>query len=340
MSVFDERSQVILQDIVRLYIDSQEPVGSRTLSRQSSIRLSASSIRNVMSDLEYMGFITQPHTSAGRIPTDSGYRFYVDTLITQKREQRKQQDYSNVSDSLSRKADDKSQLLQETSRVLSAMTGCMALVSAPRLSQLPIRQVSFLGLGGKRLLVVLVTESGMVQNAVITTEAELRADDLEKINRFVNEHLVGISLQEAQRKLRVILEREMRQFRSLMEKLSVHTQSSDQQVYMEGLLRMLDGRRVEDIQKIQDLVKGFEEKKMIFDVIDHSLKAQGIKIFIGAENPVEDMSDYSVVVRNYGSDEQAPLGAIGVIGPKSMNYQHVIDIVDITASCLDDLMKS
>lgn len=95
MSVFDERSQVILQDIVRLYIDSQEPVGSRTLSRQSSIRLSASSIRNVMSDLEYMGFITQPHTSAGRIPTDSGYRFYVDTLITQKREQRKQQDYRN-----------------------------------------------------------------------------------------------------------------------------------------------------------------------------------------------------------------------------------------------------
>ncbi|MBB5021316.1 heat-inducible transcriptional repressor [Desulfurispira natronophila] len=294
-----------------------------------------------MSDLEYLGFITQPHTSAGRIPTDSGFRFYVDSLVTMRKNLREGTGvgHPDIPRSLSGKADNKNQLLQETSRVLSAMTGCMALVSAPKLSQLPIRHVNFLGLGGNRILVVLVTESGLVQNAVITMDNEVSADDLEKINRFVNEHMLGISLHQARRKLRIMLEREMRQFRHLMEKLSTHAEESDNQIYLEGFLQMLSGRKVDEIQRAQSLLRAFEEKKLIFDVIDHSLAAPGVKIFIGAENPVEDMSDYSVVAKKYGSDEQSPLGAIGVIGPKSMNYQHVIDIVDITAACLDDLMQ-
>ncbi|WP_027390681.1 heat-inducible transcriptional repressor HrcA [Chrysiogenes arsenatis] len=342
MHVFDERSQVILNDIVKLYIESGEPVGSRTLSRSSGLNLSASSIRNIMSDLEYMGFIAQPHTSAGRIPTDAGYRFFVDTLITHRGKSTTEPGMRNeIRLRLEQQAGDKQKLFHEASRLLSSLTSCMAIVSAPRLSSLPVKHISFMALGDRKMLVVLVTAGGMVQNAIVDTQHVITADILERINRFMQEHINGHSLSDARKKLRRLMRQEMEEFRTLLEKVSEHKDICDNQLFMDGFLQMFDGRQAPsgDIAKMRQLFSAFEEKKVVFELIDKCIDASGVKIFIGTENPVESMSDYTVVTQNYGSDPLSPMGAIGVIGPKTMNYHHVIDIIDITASALGAMVR-
>lgn len=331
MSTIDERSKVVLGDIVRFYIESGEPVGSRTLSRTSGLKLSPSSIRNIMSDLEHMGLIVQPHTSAGRVPTDAGYRFFVDTLITAGRRPSPEA-AQTLASQLDSPASDKKQFLQDASRIISSMTHCMAIITAPRLSSMPIQHISFMRMSERQILVVLVTQSGLVQNAVIDTPAPVSTDDLERINRFVSERIVGRSLHDAKRHLRHLMAREMADCQRIIESLSQHQDFNMGQLYMEGLTQVMDNQRMSRIETIRQLFAAFEQKKIILELIEQCTDARGIKIFIGAENPMESMSDYSVITRTYGDSQ--PLGTIGVIGPKAMDYGHVVDILDIASDIL------
>lgn len=340
----NERARHILKVLVESYIQDGQPVGSRNLARNSGLDLSAATIRNVMADLEDMGYIRAPHTSAGRVPTSQGYRLFVDALVNVR--PLEEQAIHILRGQLQAERDPTA-LIQSASSLLSGITQLTGVVSLPRRSPASIRQIEFLKLSDKQVLVILVMERNEVQNRIIQLEEEVTSSQLQQAANFLNERLIGKDLSQA----RTTLLAEMRQHREDMNRMMLSAielgekavaadeGNSDEGYVMAGETNLMDYDDLSDIHTLRELFAAFTRKREILGLLDKCLQADGVKIFIGRESGETVFDDCSLVTAPYEINGEQ-LGVLGVIGPKRMPYERVIPVVDITAKLLSVALKS
>ena len=332
----NERAQLLLKTLVERYITDGQPVGSRALSKYSGLDLSPASIRNVMADLEEMGFIASPHTSAGRIPTPRGYRVFVDTLLTVK--PLASVEINQLEGQL--QAQNTQKLVASASQLLSELTHFAGVVATPRRSA-GFRHIEFLRLSDKRILLILVTPEGDVQNRILVTEKQYSPSELTEAANILNQNYAGLTFEEIRRRVR----EELKQLTSDMTQLMTaaldagsQAAESSEEVVISGESNLLDSQdlasNMANLRKLFDL---FDRRTALLQLLDISSRAQGVQIFIGGESGMAPLDECSVITAPYEVDGQI-VGTVGVIGPTRMAYERVIPIVDITAKLLSSLL--
>ena len=341
----NERAQRLLRVLVQSYIRDGAPVGSRTLSRDSGLSLSSATVRNVMADLEGLGFVTSPHTSAGRVPTDKAYRFFVDSLL---RAQMPADDFSleEIRRHLDLPADSSKSLVATASQLLSNITHLAGVVTLPLTQAASLTQIEFLALSDNRVLVVLVLNDREVQNRIIQLDRHYSSEELRRAANFLNEHCAGRTLSQIHKELVQQLKDTHEHLNQVMldaiamaQRLFEQGSASEDIEYMiAGETNLMELGELASVDKLKRLFEAFNEKRDILHLLDQSLKAEGIQIFIGQESGYRIFDDYSVVTAPYSSD-QGVVGVIGVIGPTRMAYERVIPIVDLTAKVLSSALN-
>ena len=338
--MLDKRSQILLKTLVEHYISDGQPVGSRTLSKCSGLDLSPATIRNVMSDLEELGFIASPHTSAGRIPTQRGYRFFVDTLLTVKPIQ--SQELRQFEQQFS--SPDPQELIASAAGMLSNLTQFAGVVMVPRRKSVSFRHLEFLPLSEKRTLVIIVTSDGNVQNRIIVTDKPYSASELVQASNFFNQHYSGHTFDQVQKKLH----EELKQMQSDMTRLMTAAMEASTKALNEDKDSVvISGERnllqVDDLStnvtSLRKLFEVFERRTSLMQLLDNSQRAEGIQIFIGGESGYLPLDECSMVTAPYEANGQT-VGTLGVIGPTRMAYERVIPIVDVTAKLLSNALNN
>jgi len=335
-----EREQLLLKVLIGSYIRDGQPVGSRSLSRESGLALSSATIRNIVADLERLGFVSSPHTSAGRIPTDKGYRFFVDSLLKARTPLDEDPAFAEFRRQLDAARDDSKALVAAASQLLSNVTRLAGLVTLPRTQQASITQIEFVGLSDNRALVILVFNDREVQNRVIQLERHHSADELRRAANFLTERCRGKTLSQ----VRAEILHEMQEARQSMNALMKDAISVAERVFqadetnrmeyvIAGETNLMGAGELSSVDKLRRLFEAFNEKRDILNLLDHSLRADGVQIFIGQESGFRILDDCSVVTSPYIADNEV-VGVIGVIGPTRMAYERIIPIVDVTAKIL------
>ena len=333
-----ERAQLLLKMLVERYIADGQPVGSRALSRFSGLDLSPASIRNVMADLEEMGFIASPHTSAGRVPTARGYRFFVDTLLTLK--PLDTMEISHLEEQLH--PDNTQKLVASASQMLSDLTRFAGVVVTPRRSS-GFRHIEFLRLSSKRILLILVTPDGDVQNRIIFTERAYSPSELVEAGNILNQNYAGLTFEEVKQRVR----EELQQLHGDMTRLmtaaldagsqAASESAEDVVISGEGNLLSVD-ELSSNMASLRRLFDMFERKTALLRLLDISAHAHGVQIFIGGESGLMPLDEWSVVTAPYTADGKV-VGTVGVIGPTRMAYERIIPIVDVTAKLLSSALS-
>ena len=334
--MLDSRARLLLKALVERYIADGQPVGSRTLSKASGLELSPATIRNVMSDLEDMGLIVSPHTSAGRIPTARGYRLFVDTMLTTQREP------LSAAGHMARIAPDQPQkVISNAAHMLSSLSQFVGVVMAPRRTSV-FRHIEFLRLSEKRFLVIIVSPDGDVQNRVIFTETDYTQSQLIEASNFLNSHYAGMAIEEVRERLKNEVEALRGEIVTLMQEavlVSSEAIESRDEVVVSGernLLAVSDfSSDMGNLRKLFDL---FEQKAQLMRLLDVSSRAEGVRIYIGGESQVIPYQELSVVTAPYEVDGQV-VGTLGVIGPMRMPYEKMIQIVDITSKLVSTALS-
>ena len=331
--MLDDRAKLLLKTLVERYIAEGQPVGSRTLSRASGLELSPATIRNVMSDLEALGLITSPHTSAGRIPTARGYRLFVDTMLTAQRDQLP---------APSLPPDQPQKVIANAANLLSSLSQFVGVVMAPRRTSV-FKQIEFLRLSDRRLLVIIVSPDGDVQNRVIFPESDYSQSQLVEAANYINAHYAGLTIEQVRDRLQSEVEKLRSEIGSLMQAAmqassEVMTESQDDVVISgeRNLLSVSDFSS--DMGQLRRAFDLFEQKAQLMRLLDVSSKAEGVRIFIGGESQVIPFEELSVVSANYEVDGQV-VGTLGVIGPTRMHYDRMIQIVDITSRLVSNALS-
>ncbi|EIJ36677.1 heat-inducible transcriptional repressor HrcA [Thiothrix nivea] len=340
----NNRARHILKVLVESYIQDGQPVGSRNLARASGLDLSAATIRNVMADLEEMGYIRAPHTSAGRVPTSQGYRLFVDALVNIKP---LEQQALHILEGQLKAERDPGSLIQSASSLLSGITQLTGVVSMPRRNPSAIRQIEFMRLSERQVLAILVMNRNEVQNRIIQLDSDVSSSDLQQAANFLNERLIGKDLQQA----RTTLLEEMRQHREDMNRMMLSAielgektvadldDRQDEDYVIAGETNLMGYDDLSDIHKLRELFAAFTRKRDILSLLDKCLQAEGVKIFIGRESGQSVFEECSLVTAPYMVDGEQ-IGVLGVIGPKRMPYERVIPVVDITARLLSVALNS
>jgi heat-inducible transcriptional repressor len=336
--MLDKRAQTLLKTLIERYIVEGQPVGSRTLSRHSGLELSPATIRNVMSDLEELGFIASPHTSAGRIPTALGYRLFVDSLLTVK--PLASAEISELTGSM--QLSQPQQAINAASQLLSQLTQFAGVVIVPR-QQKRIRQIEFLTLSDKRVLLILVTMDGDVQNRILHTQRDYSPSELTEAANFLNQNYAGQDLEQIRNNLRT----ELSQLRSDMSELMTAAVAAGEDTKGNGTQYIISGERnllgVEDLysnmSRLRQLFDMFDQKTSLAHLLELSNRAEGVQVFIGGESGIAPLDECSVVTAPYEVNGEV-IGTLGVIGPTRMAYERVIPIVDITARLLSNALSS
>lgn len=334
------RGRQILEAIIEDYIVTAEPVGSRTITRRHPMALSPATVRNVMADLEEMGFLASPHTSAGRVPTDKAYRFYVNSLLSVRNIGREEQEEILRRCSVAGK--DMAEVLKETSRMLSSTSHYMGIVVAPRFDANVFRQIEFVKLGSRRLLAILVSQNGTVQNRIIEADEDIPAEDLVRMSNYLNELLEGLTIAQVRAKLLQEMQSDKAKYDRLMTRalaLSTKTVNEDEaEVFIEGQVNIFDQPEFADVAKMKEIFRTFEKKSTILQLFDRAIAAEGVQIYIGAESHLSDMPGMSLITSTYMTGQNT-LGVLGVVGPTRMGYAKVIPIVDYTAKLVSRLLE-
>jgi heat-inducible transcriptional repressor len=337
--MLDRRAQVLLKTLIERYIEEGEPVGSRTLSRYSGLDLSPATIRNVMSDLEEMGFIASPHTSSGRIPTPQGYRFFVDTLLVVK--ELASREMHQLEGQLH--PDNPQRVIHAASNLLSELSRFAGIVMTPRRRELSFRQIEFLRLSEKRVLLIVVTPQGDVQNRILVTERDFSASELIEAANYINQHYSGHSFENVRQRLHQEL-RELHQ--DMIQLMTAAVEVGNQAVSEGSEPYVITGERnllsvrdlSQDLSRLRQLFDLFEQKTRLAQILDLSLRGQGVQVFIGGESGVSAPDEVSVVTAPY-SVNGTVVGTVGVIGPTRMAYDRVVPIVDVTAKLLSSALS-
>lgn len=336
----DERTRKVLKGIIDSYIKSSEPVGSRTLSKSLDLHLSPATIRNIMADLSERGYLAQLHTSGGRIPTDKAYRFYVDSLAVANE---LPNSILNKLGQLSKYGTEQLEhLLANTTRVLANLTQFICCVTAPRAEGSLLQRIEFIKVSSHKILVILITRSGVVRNKTIDSTEELSQDFLNSIANFLNEQFHNSSLVEIRNKIMKSMVQDKERYDRLLAqaiRLGKKAFNMDEppEVYVQGGLNMLLHSNIEQQNYIRQILEAVEQKSLIMNILDSTLGAEGIRIFIGVENKADELKECSIVTAHY-KDENNVLGMIGVIGPTCMDYKRIIPVVDYTAKILSQVI--
>ncbi len=331
-----ERAQTILKRIVESYVRDGQPVGSRALAKAEGLDLSPATVRNVMADLNELGFITSPHTSAGRVPTVKGYRFFIDTLLNV--DAPDPQDIGRLATELEH-VDSMDGLIESTSNFLSNVTKMAGIVTVPRRDYAALQRIEFLPLAPQRVLAILVISSSEVQNCVLHTERSFSDSELQQCANYLNSILSGKTIQEIREQIIRELEQARDEMNTTMqnairmarEAFSGAVKEAD--FVVRGETNLLEFQELSNIEKLRALLEAFAEKRDILYLLDQCLTAEGIKIFVGEESGVHVFDDCSLITSPYKKDGNL-IGVLGVIGPTRMDYQKVIPIVDITAKMI------
>jgi heat-inducible transcriptional repressor len=332
------RAKKILHAVVSEYLSTGEPVGSETVARRYALEVSPATVRTVMSDLEEIGLLRHLHTSAGRLPTDRGLRYYVDTLLRVR--SLSAQEKEGIRDRVAGPAADLQQVMQRTSKMLRELSHLAVVVQTPRPESDSISHIEFVRLRENNLLAVIATSSGQIQNKLVISETPIDPSDLDRINNYLKELVAGLTLTE----LRARIAREVDGDRATYDQIRTRALElvmvavpppSTAELLVDGQSNLLTVG--EDLDRAKRVLRTLEEKDLIVRLLDRTLSAPGICVFIGAEANLPDLTDISVVAATYGA-EGRPLGTIGVIGPSRMNYSKVIPLVDFTAEVITEAL--
>ena len=340
----NERAQYLLRVLIQRFIRDGQPVGSRTLSRDASVDLSPATIRNVMSDLEEMGFISAPHTSAGRIPTPRGYRLFVDTLVRYKPPN--EDEIRNMRSKLNARQDDPDALVNSVSDLLSKITSLAGVVTVPRGHHATLRQIEFLSLSDNRVLAILVINDREVQNRILHTDQPHSASELQRAANFINENYAGIDLQRIRERLLADLEQTRDSMNQAMHDIIAVARSvmegaatPHSECVVAGETNLMDFAELSDVDTLRRLFDAFSKRRFMLDLLDKSMNASGVQVFIGEESGVQILDDCSIVTAPYRAEDDS-IGVLGVIGPTRMAYDRVVPIVDITARLLGTVLHT
>jgi heat-inducible transcriptional repressor len=334
----DPRAQYLLKSLIERYIIDGQPVGSRVLSRQSGLELSPATIRNVMADLEELGFITSPHTSAGRVPTAKGYRFFVDSLLVVK--PLDQSEISELQDQL--QADRPQALVSAAAQLLSSLTQFAGVVATPRRREPSFRHIEFLRLSERRVLLIIVTPDGDVQNRILHTDRQYTPSQLIEASNFFNDHYAGQPFAA----IRGLLADELKQLRedvvglmtAAVDAGDAALADSRDDLVVSGEKNLLSASDLSsNMDRLRRLFEVFEQKTSLLHLLDLSQRAHGVHLFIGGESGLAPLDECSVITAPYEIDGQI-IGTLGVIGPTRMAYERVIPIVDVTARLLSNAL--
>ena len=337
----DERKTKILQAIIRNYLETGEPVGSRTISKYTDLNLSSATIRNEMADLEEMGYIIQPHTSAGRIPSDKGYRLYVDTMMEQK-----DKELQEMKEMMLEKEDKMDILLKQVAKLLAVNTNYASMISAPAVHKNKLKFIQLSRVDVNQLLAVIVMEGNVIRNNIIPVSEELSDENILKLNILLNTHLNGLAIEEIN----------LAMIQNLKQQAGIHSEiisnvvdaiaegikaDEDLEIYTSGTNNIFKYPELADQQRASEIINTFEEKQMLTELVQDTLSDEnntGIQVYIGDETPISSMKDCSVVTATYELGE-GMRGTVGIIGPKRMDYDKVVDALKTITHQLDELYK-
>jgi heat-inducible transcriptional repressor len=339
-----DRAQRILRVLVEHYIREGHPIGSRTLSKDSGLHLSPATIRNVMSDLEELGFVAAPHTSAGRVPTAKGYRFFVDTLLRLRPPA--EREVSQLHERLQEESTTGPKAMAATaSSALSALTSLAGVVTLPRQHRVTLRQIEFLPLSDLRVLAILVVNDSEVENRILHVERTYTAEELRAASNYLTEHFAGRDLRD----VRGELVQRLRDTRETVNQMMVDAVSIAQMAFdagaeqaafvLSGQTKLMEFDELSDVDKLRQLFEAFNQQREILHLLDRSIAADGVQIFIGEESGYQILDECSIVTAPYRIDDDT-VGVLGVIGPTRMAYERVIPIVDITAKLMGSALNS
>jgi heat-inducible transcriptional repressor len=338
-----KRDQQVLEAVVTDYIESGEPVGSRTISKRYGMQVSSATIRNVMADLEELGFLYQPHTSAGRVPTEKGLRFYLDSIMQFKSLER--QEKALIRQALQDSNQDVRDLLQRTSRMLSRFCRQAGVVLWPKITLTRLRHIEFVRLRPQQIMVILISKAGLVHHRLLDLEEDIKQDELDKYNRYVNELLEDTPLGEVKERLIEEMRKEKVLFDELFSRALKITQRAFQSafensdVYIEGQTNLLNNPEFADVERMRRILETFEDKSRIIRLLDKTLKtSSGLSIILGPETQLADLQEISLISSPYKRGDTL-LGVLGVIGPLRMDYSRIIPVVEFTARLLSQLLE-
>jgi heat-inducible transcriptional repressor len=337
-----DRDRQVLEAIILEYTQSGAAVGSRAIAKKYGLNVSPATIRNVMADLEDLGLLYQPHTSAGRVPTDLGLRIYIDAIVQIQRlsvgdRERIRRAYRSGVQGIE-------SLLRETSRVLSSFSRQAGVVLTPRLANMVFRRIEFIRLRSHVVMAILVSKAGIVHNTMFEVEEDISQEKLDKYSRYLNDVLRGLTIHQVKVRLVEEMKREKVLFDHLLSKTLELSQQAleknleESELFINGSTNLLDNPEFADVAQMRRLFTAFEEKSKIINLLDKSIAAEGVSICIGSESELQDMEGISFITSPYTSGEEV-LGTLGVIGPTRMDYSRIIPLVDYTAKLLSKMLE-
>ena len=338
----DGRKITILKAIIKTYLETGEPVGSRTISKYTDLNLSSATIRNEMSDLEELGYIVQPHTSAGRIPSDKGYRFYVDQIM-----QEKEEEVTEIKDLMLKRVDRVELLLKQMARILAQNTNYAALISAPQYHRNKLKFIQLSRVDDGKLLVVIVVEGNMIKNTMIPISQQLSDEGLLNLNILLNNALNGLTIEEINLDVISRLKEQAGIHSEVVDRVlnevaeAIRADDDDLQIYTSGATNIFKYPELSDGEMASRLIGTLEQKELLQELVDDvnsSESSSGIQVYIGEEAPVQTMRDCSIVTANYELGEGLR-GTIGIIGPKRMDYEKVLNTLRNLMTQLDSILK-
>lgn len=339
----DERKRKILKAIIQTYLETGEPVGSRTISKYTDLNLSSATIRNEMSDLEELGYILQPHTSAGRIPSDMGYRLYVDELMKEK-----EQEVSEIKEMMIEKTDRMEKVLKQVVKVLASNTNYATMITGPAYHHNKVKFIQLSKVNEEQLLAVIVTEGNLVKNQIIHLDGAIDDEQILKLNLLLNTQLNGLTVEEISLGMITKLKEQAGVHSGVVSRVldtiveSISSDAEEVPVYTSGANNIFKYPELSDSSKASELISAFEEKKLLVDMIRDTgpdpTENTGIQVYIGNEGPISTMKDCSVVTASYDLGEGMK-GTIGIIGPKRMDYENVVDNLKTLKVQLDNIFK-
>lgn len=337
----DARKQKILNAIIQTYLETGEPVGSRTISKYTDLKLSSATIRNEMADLEEMGYILQPHTSAGRIPSDKGYRLYVDQLVQEKRE------VTNLNTMMIERTDRMEKVLKQVVKMLANNTNYTTMITGPNYHRNKLQFIQLSQVSDQELLVVIVIQGGIIRNKILATDENLGSDSLLRLNLLLNTTLNGMTIEDINLGIITSLKEKAGAYSTLVSEILdavaevIRTDEEEMEIYTSGATNIFKYPELSDSQRASELISAFEEKRLLADFvreIEPNESETGIQVYIGSESPVQTMKDCSVVTATYELGEGMK-GTIGIIGPKRMDYANVMDNLKTLKAQLDIIFK-
>ena len=339
----DERKITILKAIIKTYLETGEPVGSRTISKYTDLKLSSATIRNEMSDLEEMGYILQPHTSAGRIPSDKGYRFYVDQIM-----QEKEQEVTEIKELMIQRVDRVELVLKKLAQLLATNTNNAALISGPQYHRNKLKFIQLSMMDDRKLLIVTVVEGNLIKNTMVDVPRNISREELLNLNILLNSALNGLTIEEINLDVISRLKEQAGAHSGLVDTVltevarAIRADEEDLQIYTSGATNIFKYPELSDGDRASELLKAFEQKDVLQELITDVNEASdetGIQVYIGNETPVQTMKDCSVVTANYDLGEGIR-GTIGIIGPKRMDYEKVLGTLKNLMKQLDATFKN